>query len=1323
MVFSFRKKINQDQFIHCAYVFCLIILSLLLIRGQVFAAATPTGELLKQIGSGAPTSYGDYISSSGGLNTYYSYYIEVTPGTGQLDISIFDADVGMGGGAAAYDWTNDSYNTSCRYTVFTPTGSTVTQNFTTGSSTGPTYSNNQWRRIYRVNNPMTGHWELRVNMSSSVTTGNEMNGYGIEALDGRNSVELNIYAESFIPLGELGAGGTQTTTLYPYITSGCTVDSNDWDGDNGASTLCTISITSRTGNFSSSFNGSGSTAWLNNPLSGFTTDFLVSDYGLWTSALTYTDTGANSNYGVFYLGNYNAANPPPTSQPQTGTFRIYFPTYYSGDAPVKPFVTQNVSHVSGPNPPTSGSTTRVKVGVTIFNPTPHSITFSASNPITANVPGSGAVYAGNASVTQGTITGQPAIGGTGNITWNPGSVSGSNNYETLYYDVDVTPTSSGQRIPVTGSPGANGTTATYVDETGNTTQARATFTFGPLCELAATEAGNPIPTLAAISFFNAYADGGQAVVRWETASEIGTAGFYLLRKDHELGKYQRVNQSLLTGLLNSPQGGVYHFVDPDARVGETYTYKLEEVESRGQKHTHGPFTVSIDQGLPWTGSLQGTYSKKPHEMSLEKKARLLERKLALETAISSKSSKGQDQNAVKIAVKEKGLYYLDAAVIANALAMPTAQVTQRIRNYNFQLSNRGQTAPYFPAPRNPGLYFYGEGIESQYTDENIYWLKIGKGSSMAAVYAGMPSAASGSATFTDTLHIEEDHYALTALFNDPGDDFWLWDYISAGQPGKEFKFSTPGAAASGTASLTIHLKGATDTTANPDHQVKVKLNGTAIGEGRWNGTKSRSFKMSFSQSLLEDGENTVEVSGTLANGVPYSIFYLDSFDLEYRRYYRAVNNRLFCRGNGNAAITVEGFTDTDIMVFDVTDPLKPKLVTGASNQWADRVSFIPSAPDNLYLVMGASAVPSPLSTRADQPSGLKQKQNSADYVIIVGDGLEDAVRDLVYLREHKGFKTMAVELEDIYDEFSEGISSPEAIRAFLAYAYKNWTGKVPAYAVILGDGSYDYKDNLGYGDNLVPPLLVSTPYGLFASDNHLGDVKGKDGVPEIAVGRLPVVTGPELRALIDKISAYEQASGEWTDRVIMLADNPDDGGDFPQDSDYLAMLVPSGYAVDKIYLPDFPTVNQARQAVIESIHRGALLVNYLGHAGLDRLAAEKLLGNEDISSLKNGDRLPIMTAMTCVVGRFEIAGYDTLAERLLLQGDGGAAAVWAPTGASFNNRNTLLAEKFLKAVFRGQEKILGQALLKAMKGFADLDGDPITLKIYNLLGDPALEIK
>ncbi len=66
----------------------------------------------------------------------------------------------------------------------------------------------------------------------------------------------------------------------------------------------------------------------------------------------------------------------------------------------------------------------------------------------------------------------------------------------------------------------------------------------------------------------------------------------------------------------------------------------------------------------------------------------------------------------------------------------------------------------------------------------------------------------------------------------------------------------------------------------------------------------------------------------------------------------------------------------------------------------------------------------------------------------------------------------------------------------------------------------------------------------------------------------------------------------------MLADNPDDGGNFPVDSDNVSALLPSGYTANKIYLSEHP-IAEARQMVLDGINNGALLLNYIGHAGLD----------------------------------------------------------------------------------------------------------------------------
>ncbi|MGD2085470.1 MAG: C25 family cysteine peptidase [Candidatus Aminicenantes bacterium] len=838
----------------------------------------------------------------------------------------------------------------------------------------------------------------------------------------------------------------------------------------------------------------------------------------------------------------------------------------------------------------------------------------------------------------------------------------------------------------------------------------------------------PSPTLAFISSFRVYHNGGRVVVHWETASEVGTVGFYLFRKDNSTGRYHQINKNLLTGLLEAPQGGIYRYVDNTAPVREHYTYKLVEREASGAQRSHGPFSVTInagaaemDEAYSRLAPMRGMYSKQPHQLPAARKSRLRARLLDQETARVRKNT--QKGNEAKIALREKGLYYLDAASIANVLGVSSKQVEQRIKNHQFLLTNQGQEAAYLPANGNSGINFYGDSIASIYTNDNMYWLEKGKGSIMEPVYDIQPSPASGDETFMDSLHMEVDRYALTALFDDPEADYWVWDYISAGSSGKSFGFYPHGAAEEGTATLTVNLKGGSNTASNPDHHVKVSVNGTPIGESQWDGTDTHTFSISFSQSLFTQGQNTIEVKGVLAGGVTYSIFYVNCFDLSYHRHYQAVNNKLLCRGDGNPVITIDGFSDSNINVFDVTDPMAAKVVTGTTIDAANRVSFTPSSPDNLYLAVSTYGVQAPLSIIANKASSLKKKGNSADYVVITPEGLEEAARALTHLRQQKGLNTMLVELEDIYDEFSSGISNPEAIKEFLSYAYNNWNHNGPQYVVFAGDGTYDYKNNTGQGDNLVPPLLVNTPYGLFASDSCFGDVMGNDGVPEIAIGRLPVLTAAELQDFIDKISAYEYAGGAWTNKIIMTADNPDSGGDFPVDSNYLAGLIPSGYTVDKIYLDDFSNVNEAKQKILAGFNNGALLVNYIGHAGLDRLASEGMLKSSDVSSLQNGDMLPIMTAMTCIVGRYSIPGYDTLSEVLLLKDNGGAVAVWAPTGASLNSLARMLAEEFFQAVFLGQEKTLGSAVLKAMENYALSGAPPFMLKIYNLLGDPALEIK
>jgi len=344
-----------------------------------------------------------------------------------------------------------------------------------------------------------GHWEVRVDESSAVTAGDDINAFGLRAHDGTSGAggtELNIYADSmFAPGVNPPASGvvSRTYNLYPYITSGCSCSINDFDYDSNRGAVGSVGLTSRTSAFGqtvASANLSADSVWARNGVSGWTSDFRAWDYGIWsssTSISSYLVGGTpNGNYTNLYIGNFQAAVNPPAANPITNTFRIYLPTD-AGAAPSKPYLEQDYVFFGGANPPAVGQQSIERIVVRLVNPAAWPITFSASNLVTANVPGAGVTYGGNPAVGQGTIIAQPAVGATGNVTWNPGTLA-SGATAVLMYDVIVAPTAAGQRVPLVATPvSGNGTRARFVDETGNTTQSRATYTLGPACELAVTE--------------------------------------------------------------------------------------------------------------------------------------------------------------------------------------------------------------------------------------------------------------------------------------------------------------------------------------------------------------------------------------------------------------------------------------------------------------------------------------------------------------------------------------------------------------------------------------------------------------------------------------------------------------------------------------------------------------------------------------------------------------------------------------------------------------------------------------------------------------------
>ena len=130
------------------------------------------------------------------------------------------------------------------------------------------------------------------------------------------------------------------------------------------------------------------------------------------------------------------------------------------------------------------------------------------------------------------------------------------------------------------------------------------------------------------------------------------------------------------------------------------------------------------------------------------------------------------------------------------------------------------------------------------------------------------------------------------------------------------------------------------------------------------------------------------------------------------------------------------------------------------------------------------------------------------------------------------------------------------------------------------------------------------------------------------------------------------------------------------------------------------------------LQQSPLWVNYLGHGGLDRMSHEGLLTTGDVADLAPTASLPIVTALTCSVGRFEIPGWSSLGEALVLGEGRGAVAVWAPTGLSIHDAATGMNRDFAQALFGAEAQTLGAAMHHALTEFQTSNSLPHLPLIY-----------
>ncbi len=341
---------------------------------------------------------------------------------------------------------------------------------------------------------------------------------------------------------------------------------------------------------------------------------------------------------------------------------------------------------------------------------------------------------------------------------------------------------------------------------------------------------------------------------------------------------------------------------------------------------------------------------------------------------------------------------------------------------------------------------------------------------------------------------------------------------------------------------------------------------------------------------------------------------------------------------------------------------------------------------------------------------------ATDYLIVAHADFLDAAHRIAELKAAEGYRPLVVDVERAYDRFSAGTFEAQAVRELV----REVAGRARLRHVLLvGDDTFDWRDLTGEGlVSYVPSLFGwDGDFGRIPSENAFADLDG-DGVPDVAIGRLPVQTAEEAEVMVDKISRQQGVLEAAAGRQLVAVDDAGAG-----DLSFRGRAERSlgGLLVHARWVDLRSRVEAARAALFDAWRAGPQMTHYFGHAGFDRWADEMLLGLDDLESLPQTGQETLLFTWACEAQWYQYDGGPTINEALLLLPRGGALASVGPVGISSPERQAALSELVYARLLRGET--LGEAIREAKAAL--IRSDPSASGVaegFALLGDPSLRL-
>lgn len=815
---------------------------------------------------------------------------------------------------------------------------------------------------------------------------------------------------------------------------------------------------------------------------------------------------------------------------------------------------------------------------------------------------------------------------------------------------------------------------------------------------------------------------GGVQLRWTTGFEADNLGYRVYRET-TAGDRVPVARGLIAGSAlfskNSTlsAGNSYSLFDPSGTTASRYW--LESLDVNGAKSLRGPISVTPVEGEPPAAKNAPLLASAVGSDSSHLLAFGVASDDTGSTVFGSTARKGSGgqlttqqslagRPALKLGVRAQGWYRVSYQDLVSAGLDPS-----KISPATLQLFAEGQEQTILVTGADDNRFdpqdsieFYATGLNLQSTDTRVYWLVSGAQAGKRVKVSSTSASRGEARSFLATAELKERLIYFPLLANGEAENFFgdvvTSDVVDQTVTVQRLDRSAP------TTRLEVALQGVT----NDAHNVGVSINGQSVGSVVFSGRGRGVSTLTIPSSLVQEGANVVSLAAT---GGESDASLVDYVRITYLHAAQADADKLALTTSGRLPLTLGGFTDARIHVVDVSTPGAPVVLSGPVTPVGGNFSITvqpSSAPNRNLIAFTDATMLRPDSITANNPSSWN-RSHTADVVIVAHRDFLGAANNLKALRQSQGYRVEVIDVEDLYDEYSFGDVTPQAIKGFLSATRSGWA-TAPRYVVFIGDGSFDPKEYLGSGGrSFVPVKLLDTEMLETASDDWFVDFSNRD-LPEMAIGRIPVRTSAEALSVVGKIAAYESSS-RGSHSALLVADTPD-ASSFESTSAGVQALLPADFAVQTVYRRLTGDV-VGRQQVLAGIDAGPGLVNFVGHGSV-AFWRGGLLTADDAPSLSNGQSLSFFVMSNCLNGYFQDPQLSSLGEALLRSQSGGAVGVWATSGMTDPELQRVLTDEFYRQLFASPQVTVGEAAMRAKSVV------PAELRrSWILLGDPLTRVQ